>query len=74
MSGRVNAILRSGDSPDVVGARKYLDDGYDERSNPDGIIQLGLAENKVGFFSLFFFGCWMIFSRFFYFGWFDWLS
>ncbi|XP_030524560.1 probable aminotransferase ACS10 [Rhodamnia argentea] len=48
VSGRVNAILRSGDSPDSVGEKKYLEDTYDERSNPDGVIQLGLAENKVG--------------------------
>lgn len=48
VSGRVNAILRSGDSPDGVGEKKYLVDAYDERSNPDGVIQLGLAENKVG--------------------------
>lgn len=48
VSGRVNAILRSGDSPDIVGVKKYLEDAYDKMSNPDGVIQLGLAENKVG--------------------------
>ncbi|KAF8032908.1 hypothetical protein BT93_D1712 [Corymbia citriodora subsp. variegata] len=48
VSGRVNAILRSGDPPDIIGLKKYSEDAYDKRSNPDGVIQLGLAENKVG--------------------------
>lgn len=70
LSGRVNAILRGGDSSDSFGVKKYLEDAYDELSNPDGVIQLGLAENKVGFFSLVFW-CWINFSFCFDFSWFD---
>ena len=48
VSGRVNWILKGGDSAYDVGLRKASEDPYDELDNPDGVIQLSLAENKVG--------------------------
>lgn len=54
VSGRANSIVKGGDSPHDVGLRKALEDPYHQSGNPDGVIQLGLAENKVGF--AFFFG------------------
>lgn len=47
VSGRANSILKGGDSPYYVGLKKVSEDLYDELSNPEGVIQLGLAENKV---------------------------
>lgn len=48
VSGRANGILRNGaDSPYHVGLKRVKEDPYDELSNPNGIIQLGLAENKL---------------------------
>ncbi|WCJ26082.1 1-aminocyclopropane-1-carboxylate synthase [Euphorbia peplus] len=47
LSGRGMGIVKSGDSPYYVGLRKVVEDCYDELDNPDGIIQLGLAENKL---------------------------
>lgn len=50
VSGRVSGIVKGADSPYYVGLRRVKEDPYDEVSNPDGVIQLGLAENKVGSF------------------------
>lgn len=50
VSGRASLVAKSGDSPCDVGLRKVSEDPYDESRNPDGVIQLGLAENKVGLF------------------------
>jgi len=50
VSGRASSVAKSGDSPCDVGLRKVSEDPYDEARNPDGVIQLGLAENKVGLF------------------------
>ncbi|KAL5541025.1 hypothetical protein UlMin_042598 [Ulmus minor] len=47
VSGRVNLILKGGDSPYYVGLRKVSEDPYEEFDNPDGVVQLGLAENKL---------------------------
>lgn len=47
VSGRANSILRAGDSPYFAGLRRVEDDPYDGTSNPDGVIQLGVAENKL---------------------------
>lgn len=49
ISSRANSIVKSSDSPYYVGLKKVSEDPYDELDNPDGVIQLGLAENKVGF-------------------------
>ncbi|KAF8413064.1 hypothetical protein HHK36_001040 [Tetracentron sinense] len=47
ISSRANSIAKSSDSPYYVGLRKVSEDPYDALSNPDGFIQLGLAENKL---------------------------
>ncbi|XP_010494192.1 PREDICTED: probable aminotransferase ACS10 [Camelina sativa] len=44
VSGRANCILKGGDSQ---GLRRVEEDSYDESGNPDGIIELGLAQNKL---------------------------
>ncbi|XP_038991279.1 probable aminotransferase ACS10 [Hibiscus syriacus] len=50
VSGRVNGIVKGADSPYFLGMMRAKEDSYDELRNPNGVIQLGLAENKVGFF------------------------
>ncbi|XP_039046724.1 probable aminotransferase ACS10 [Hibiscus syriacus] len=47
VSGRVRGIVKGADSPYYVGLRRAKEDPYDELSNPNGVIQLGLAENKL---------------------------
>ncbi|KAJ7952420.1 1-aminocyclopropane-1-carboxylate synthase [Quillaja saponaria] len=47
VSGRANSITKMGDSPCHIGLKKVADNPYDEFCNPDGVIQLGLAENKL---------------------------
>ncbi|XP_010277428.1 PREDICTED: probable aminotransferase ACS12 [Nelumbo nucifera] len=47
ISSRANSLARSGDSPYYVGLKKVSEDPYDAMSNPEGVIQLGLAENKL---------------------------
>ncbi|KAF5478391.1 hypothetical protein F2P56_004953 [Juglans regia] len=47
VSSRVNLVLKGGDSPYDIGLRKVSEDPYHEAGNPDGVIQLGLAENKL---------------------------
>ena len=51
ISGRASGILKGADSPYHVGLKRVKEDPYDELGNPNGVIQLGLAENKVGFFN-----------------------
>ena len=47
VSSRASSIIRSGESAYYVGLRRAAEDSYDPVSNPEGVIQLGLAENKV---------------------------
>ncbi|KAK6947677.1 Aminotransferase, class I/classII [Dillenia turbinata] len=47
VSSRANLIFKCGDSPYYVGLNKVNEDSYDEFANPGGVIQLGLAENKL---------------------------
>ncbi|KAI5328694.1 hypothetical protein L3X38_028091 [Prunus dulcis] len=47
VSARANSVLKGGQSPYEVGLRKVSEDPYDELGNPDGVIQLGLDENKL---------------------------
>ncbi|KAK1274070.1 putative aminotransferase ACS10 [Acorus gramineus] len=47
VSSRASSVLRSGDSAYYVGRRRCVEDPYDAVSNPDGVVQLGLAENQV---------------------------
>lgn len=50
VSGRAISVAKRGDSPYDVGMRKVSENPYDELENPDGVFQLGLAENKVCLF------------------------
>ncbi|EFH68949.1 hypothetical protein ARALYDRAFT_312271 [Arabidopsis lyrata subsp. lyrata] len=48
VSGLANSILKGGgDTPYHVGLKRAAEDPYDELGNPDGIIELGLAQNKL---------------------------
>ncbi|XP_004245687.1 probable aminotransferase ACS10 isoform X2 [Solanum lycopersicum] len=49
VSARANSIISKqiDSSPYYVGLKRASEDPYDESSNPDGVIQLGLAENKL---------------------------
>ncbi|EEF51032.1 acc synthase, putative [Ricinus communis] len=47
ISSRANGIVKSGDWVYSVGLRKVVEDPYDEFGNPNGVIQVGLAENKL---------------------------
>ncbi|XP_059661684.1 1-aminocyclopropane-1-carboxylate synthase 6-like isoform X2 [Cornus florida] len=47
ISSRANSIGKQADSPYHVGLKRVSENPYDEASNPDGVIQLGLAENKL---------------------------
>ncbi|XP_010533739.1 PREDICTED: probable aminotransferase ACS10 [Tarenaya hassleriana] len=47
VSGRANSVLKGGDSPYYVGMKRVEEDPYDESGNPDGVIELGLAQNKL---------------------------
>ncbi|KAJ8555678.1 hypothetical protein K7X08_013174 [Anisodus acutangulus] len=49
VSNRANAIVSKqiDSSPYYVGLKRASQDPYDVSSNPDGVIQLGLAENKL---------------------------
>lgn len=50
ISIRANLIGKSDDSPYYAGLKKVSMDRYDALSNPNGVIQLGLAENQVDLF------------------------
>ncbi|XVF27014.1 hypothetical protein REPUB_Repub14bG0069900 [Reevesia pubescens] len=43
------SIAKPNDSPYYVGLDKASEDPYDRISNPDGVIQLGLSENRLCF-------------------------
>ncbi|KAL2547445.1 putative aminotransferase ACS10 [Forsythia ovata] len=47
VSSRANAISKQVDGPYYVGLKRSVDDPYDEMNNPDGVIQLGMAENRL---------------------------
>ncbi|KAM2624621.1 hypothetical protein TB1_031577 [Malus domestica] len=57
VSGRANSVLKGGESPYDVGLRKVAEDPYDELGNQNGVIQLGLDENKL---SLDLVGDWLV--------------
>ncbi|XP_024015949.1 probable aminotransferase ACS10 isoform X2 [Eutrema salsugineum] len=46
VSGRVSCVIKGGDSPYYVGQKRVEEDPYDESGNPDGVIELGLAQNN----------------------------
>lgn len=47
VSARAAAVVRPADSPYYVGLKRAAADPYDAERNPGGVVQLGLAENKV---------------------------
>lgn len=49
ISARANSVAKPSDSPYYIGLEKASEDPYDRLNNPDGIIQLGLSENRVSF-------------------------
>ncbi|KAG6657051.1 hypothetical protein CIPAW_04G063700 [Carya illinoinensis] len=53
VSSRVSSIAKPNDSPYYIGLDKVSEDAYDRFDNPDGVIQLGLSENRAmaGFMS-----------------------
>lgn len=53
MSSRASLIAKPNDSPYYIGLDKVAGDRYNKWDNPNGVIQLGLAENRVSFFVVF---------------------
>ncbi|XP_022737782.1 probable aminotransferase ACS12 isoform X2 [Durio zibethinus] len=49
ISSRAMSIAKPNDSPYYIGLDKASEDPYDRISNPDGVIQLGLLENRLCF-------------------------
>ena len=49
VSARANSIAEPNDSPYYIGLERTSEDPYGRLDNPDGIMQLGLSENKVNF-------------------------
>ncbi|OMO97994.1 Aminotransferase, class I/classII [Corchorus olitorius] len=49
ISARASPIAKPNESPYYIGWDKASEDPYDRMSNPDGIIQLGLSENRLSF-------------------------
>lgn len=47
VSSRASSIAKPNDSPYYIGLDRVQEDPYDEINNPNGIIQLGLSENRV---------------------------
>lgn len=52
LSSRGALFAGPSDSPYYIGLEKVAKDQYDRLTNPDGIIQLGLSENRVSFLGL----------------------
>lgn len=49
VSSRTSSIAKPNDSPYYIGLDKVSEDPFDRFDNPNGIIQLGLSENRVSF-------------------------
>ncbi|KAH6783028.1 1-amino-cyclopropane-1-carboxylate synthase 12 [Perilla frutescens var. hirtella] len=47
LSGRANNVARPDESPYYIGLDRVREDAYDEVTNPDGVMQLGLSENRL---------------------------
>ena len=56
ISSRASVAAKPNDSPYYIGRDKVKEDPYDRLSNPNGVIELGLAENKVIMFFIIIFG------------------
>ncbi|GAB4834256.1 Probable aminotransferase acs10 [Ancistrocladus abbreviatus] len=46
ISNRANLVAKSAETPYFVGMNRVMEDPYDRLGNPDGVIQLVLAENQ----------------------------
>lgn len=53
VSSRASSIAKPNDSPYYIGLDKVSEDTYHRFDNPDGIIQLGLSENRVSFLDVY---------------------
>lgn len=49
LSSRASFIAKPNNSPYYIGLDRVREDPYDRLDNPNGIIQLGLSENRVLF-------------------------
>ncbi|KAK8521343.1 hypothetical protein V6N13_077452 [Hibiscus sabdariffa] len=49
ISSRAISIAKPNDSPYYIGLEKASEDPFDRFGNPDGVIQLGLSENRLCF-------------------------
>ncbi|KAJ8771459.1 hypothetical protein K2173_026636 [Erythroxylum novogranatense] len=49
VSNRALIVAKPNDSPYYVGLDKVLEDPYDRIENPNGVVQLGLSENRLCF-------------------------
>lgn len=47
VSARALSVGKSNDSPYYIGLDRVSEDPYDKLNNPDGMIQLGLSENRL---------------------------
>ncbi|XP_047342088.1 probable aminotransferase ACS12 [Impatiens glandulifera] len=47
ISSRADPVAKPTDSPYYIGLERTSEDAYDDVENPDGIIQLGLSENRL---------------------------
>lgn len=54
VSSRASLIAKPNNSPYYIGLDRVREDPYDRLDNPNGIIQLGLSENRVFFFLFFY--------------------
>ncbi|CAH9133689.1 unnamed protein product [Cuscuta epithymum] len=50
ISSRASSIAKPNDSAYYIGLERFQEDPYDEIDNPDGIINLGLTENRVSYY------------------------
>lgn len=48
VSSRASSVLKQANGLFYIGLKRVEEDPFDEVSNPDGVIQLGVGENRVG--------------------------
>ncbi|XP_073133113.1 probable aminotransferase ACS12 isoform X2 [Henckelia pumila] len=47
VSSRASSVLKQANGPYFIGLKRVQEDPFDEVSNPDGVIQLGVGENRL---------------------------
>ncbi|KAL8150483.1 hypothetical protein V2J09_020291 [Rumex salicifolius] len=52
LSSRANSVAKPPDNPYYVGLNRVAEDPYEPDGNPEGVIQLGLAENRLALDSI----------------------